>query len=116
MKTIVNYILVFGIIVSGVLFGNYLLERETASNYYSKYYRVKVKELSDDHGWYYEIYKGNSLLIKQKKIPGVPGNQYFKSNKEAEKIAWLVVGKLEHKISPNITRVELDSCNIDFKK
>ncbi len=117
MKKALKYLLIFEIIVFGVLVGNYFLEKETEFDYYSKYYRVKVKELSDnDNGWYYEIYRGNNLLIKQKNIPGLSGNQYFKSNFQAKKIAVLVVNKLERNILPNVTREELDSCNIDFKK
>ncbi len=117
MKRPLKYLLIFEIIVFGVLIGNYFLEKETEFDYYSKYYRVKVKELSDsDYGWYYEIYRGDDLLIKQENIPGVSGNQHFKSNAEAKKIAVLVVQKLERKIIPNITMQELDSCNIEFKK
>ncbi|GAA4274509.1 DUF4907 domain-containing protein [Aquimarina gracilis] len=119
MKKPLKYLLIFGIIMFGVLIGNYFLEEkpEKEFDYYSKYYRVKVKELSDnDYGWYYEIYRGDDLLIKQENIPGVSGNQYFKSNEEAKKIAVLVVAKLERRTMPNITMEELDSCNIDFKK
>ena len=116
MKTTLNYLLVFEIIVFGVLIGNYLLNNETDTNRYSKYYRVEVKELSDDRGWYYEIYQGNTLLIKQDKIPGVSGNLYFKSKNDAQKIAFLVVDKLEHHKMPSITSMDLDSCNIDLKK
>lgn len=116
MKTALNYLLIFEIIVLGVWIGNYFLEREVDPDPYSKKYKVEVKELTDDHGWYYEIYRENRLLIKQKNIPGSSGIQYFKSKKDAKKIALLVVDKLENKIFPNITKAELDSCNIYFKK
>ncbi|WP_271770371.1 DUF4907 domain-containing protein [Aquimarina algiphila] len=115
MKRTLTYLLIFEIIVFGVLAGNYFLERKTKPDLYSKYYRVKVKELSDDNGWYYEIYKDSRLFIQQKNIPGALGNQYFKSKKDAQKIALLVVDKLECRILPYITKAELDSCNIDFK-
>ncbi|MBL0684228.1 DUF4907 domain-containing protein [Aquimarina mytili] len=115
MKTMMGYVLIFGVIVVGVLIGNHFLKKETKSNDYSKYYRVRVKELSDGKGWYYEIYRGSSLLIKQENIPGVSGYQYFKSNTDAKKIGVLVMDKLERKILPFVTKLELDSCNIDFK-
>ncbi len=115
MKTPLNYLLIFEIIVFGVLIGNYFLEKEPESNHYTKYYRVKVKEFPDDHGWYYEIYQGDNLLIKQENIPGTRGNQYFKSNQQAERIALLVIDKLERRVAPYITKKELDSCHIDFQ-
>ncbi|MEW7291306.1 DUF4907 domain-containing protein [Aquimarina sp. 2304DJ70-9] len=116
MKITLGYMLVFGTIAFGSIIGSYFLKREKKSNYYSKYYWVKVKELSDHQGWYYEIYKGNSILIKQENIPGTSGKQFFVSNTDAKKIALLVVNKLERKILPYISLADLDSCNIDFKK
>ncbi len=116
MKAPLKYLLIFEIIVFGVVIGNYILEKNIVPNHYSKYYRVEVKELSDDHGWYYEIYADSNLLIKQKNIPGINGYQYFKTNEDAKKIGQLVIHKLEQRILPNITIAELDSCNIDFEK
>ncbi len=116
MKTALGYMVIFGTITFGVLIGSYFLKKEKKSNYYSKYYWVKVKELSDDQGWYYEIYKGDSMLIKQVNIPGTSGKQFFTSNTDAKKIALLVVNKLERKILPYISLADLDSCNINFKK
>ncbi len=117
MKKLLNYLLIFEIIVFGVLVVYQILEKETKFDYYSNYYGVRVKELSGKNkAWYYEIYHGEKLLIKQENIPGTSGNQYFKSSKEAKKIGSLVVDKLVHKMMPNVTLKELDSCNINFKK
>ncbi|GAA4112584.1 hypothetical protein GCM10022393_11110 [Aquimarina addita] len=116
MRMKMNYVLIFGIITFGVLFGTCFVSMGPGSDPYSKYYSLEVKELSDHYGWYYEIYIDDTLLIKQKNIPGAYGYQFFKSKKDAKKIALLVVDKLVQEITPTITKAELDSCNIDFVK
>ncbi|MBQ4819427.1 DUF4907 domain-containing protein [Aquimarina sp. MMG016] len=114
MKKVINYIMIFSTILLGVLLINSFIKHEIKKVDLSTY-SIKVKELSDQNGWYYEIYNGNQLLIKQYNIPGVSGNQYFRTRTDAEKIGKLVVQKLEQKTMPAITRIELQSRNIYFE-
>ncbi|MDY8136142.1 DUF4907 domain-containing protein [Aquimarina sp. 2201CG5-10] len=115
MKPILQYLLVSVVIAVGVMLTTYLMQKDIASDREVYIYEVQVKELSDDPGWYYEIYKGNRLIIKQEHIPGVAGIQHFSSEEDAQKVAALVVNKLERMIIPSITKIDLENCNVDFK-
>ncbi len=67
-------------------------------------------------GWGYEIYHTNKLLIRQQHIPGVPGEQYFRSEKEASRIAELVIEKLKKGQSPTVEISELIHYEINFQR
>jgi hypothetical protein len=63
-------------------------------------------------GWGYNIVSGNKVFIKQDVIPAVQLAIPFRSEKEARRIAELVVKKLNSKKIPSITVEELDSLSI----
>jgi hypothetical protein len=63
----------------------------------------------------YDIYVNGRVLIHQLTIPGLPGNLGFRRKKDAEKVAGLVIHKLEqHVMPPAVSRAELDSLHIKF--
>ena len=45
--------------------------------------------------WGYNIYAGGRLLIQQSSIPGMAGNDGFKTKSGAEKVAQLVISKIK---------------------
>lgn len=62
------------------------------------------------HGktWGYDIYKGSKCIIHQLTIPGIPGNEGFKSQSDAEKVAKLVITKLKNgEMPPSVSKEEL---------
>ncbi|OED40301.1 hypothetical protein AB832_03640 [Flavobacteriaceae bacterium (ex Bugula neritina AB1)] len=111
MKLILRYLFVCFVIALGVMLTTYAI----TPNQETSIYEIQVKELSNKQGWYYEIYKEKKIIIKQESIPGISGFQNFKSERDAQKIAELVVQKLKHQITPSITPKELKICNIHFK-
>jgi hypothetical protein len=67
------------------------------------------------HSFGYDIYSNGKILVHQVSIPGLPGHQGFTRRKDAEKVAALVVKKLEKKMMPpTVTRAELDELKIKY--
>jgi len=67
------------------------------------------------HSFGYDIYSNGKILVHQVSIPGLPGNQGFTRRKDAEKVAALVVKKLEKNIMPpTVTLAEMDDLKIKY--
>lgn len=79
------------------------------------YYTVKTFKKSKNN-WYYEIYVGDILLVRQENIPAVSGIQLFRTRQDAETTGALVIDKLESNLLPTITLGELMENNIHFNK
>lgn len=63
----------------------------------------------------YDIYVDGRRLIHQTTIPGLPGVRGFARKKDAEKIAVLVIQKLQqHILPPAVSRREMDSLQIKY--
>jgi hypothetical protein len=70
---------------------------------------------SEDNTYGYEIFVKKKLLIHQPDIPGMTGNKGFTQKSDAEKVAKLVIQKLQKGIMPpTIGRKELDSLKINL--
>lgn len=87
-------------------------EKPTKVNKYDgailKYEVVKI-----DSGWAYKIYKNKKVFINQPFIPAVRGTHYFKTKKDAELTAQLVIDKMSKKNGlPSVTIEELDSIGV----
>lgn len=86
----------------------------------TRVYSFQVFVITDSagvsHGSGYDIYDGTKRIIHQVNIPGEPGNDGFVNKEEAEKVAQLVVNKLQGGGGfPTVTRAELDSLHITLK-
>ena len=73
---------------------------------------ITVKAFQINGGWGYEIYKGDSLFIRQESIPAIQGNKAFATKEDAEKIGDLAASKVPKFQFPTISVQELDSCKI----
>jgi Domain of unknown function (DUF4907) len=63
----------------------------------------------------YDIYMEGRRFIHQSSIPGVAGNKGFRRKRDAEKVAALVVEKLNRKIMPpSVTKHEMDSLKVRY--
>jgi hypothetical protein len=61
----------------------------------------------------YEILDQGKILVQQKTIPAMPGNNGFKTEDDAKKCADFVISKLNRNIMPpSVTPEELDSLGI----
>ncbi len=61
-----------------------------------------------NHTFGYEIYLNGKLHIQQLSIPTRPGNEGFKLKKDAEKIAKIVVSKLQRgEFPPTVTEKDI---------
>lgn len=68
---------------------------------------------TENVGWGYQIFEGNTLLLKQEYIPAIQGNHAFESKKTAEVTAYFVLSKIEKGIFPPTLSVrELDSLGV----
>jgi Domain of unknown function (DUF4907) len=63
-------------------------------------------------GWGYGITIDNRLYIKQSTIPALAGTKGFASEKDAEKVAALVINKIKLHKKPTIFKEELQSLQI----
>lgn len=78
---------------------------------------VKTFEVKDStgrsQGWGYDIYVEGVKTIHQPIIPAVPGNNSFKSEKDAQKVGSFAVDKMLKEGSlPTILIKELDSLGV----
>jgi hypothetical protein len=61
---------------------------------------------SINNTWGYDIFIDNKLKIHQTTIPGLPGSEGFKTKKTAEKVAKLVLDKINKGILPPTITIE----------
>ena len=70
---------------------------------------------SEGNTYGYDILVKNNILIHQPNIPGRPGNKGFQTKGDAEKVALLIIKKLQQGIMPPATSTkELDSLKIKY--
>jgi hypothetical protein len=63
--------------------------------------------------WCYDIYRNNKLLIHQQSIPGMHGNEGFKTKSDAKKVARLVIEKLKKgEMPPTVTVDEMKNLKV----
>ena len=66
------------------------------------------KVITGESGYGYDIFADGRMLIHQPHIPGVEGNEGFRSKKDSQKVAELVISKLKKgEMPPAVTRDEL---------
>jgi hypothetical protein len=63
--------------------------------------------------WGYDIYIEKRLFIHQPGIPGLSGNEGFKTKADAEKVAKLVIGKIKKgEMPPSVTIDEMKKLKV----
>ena len=63
--------------------------------------------------WGYDINADKKMFIHQSCIPGLPGNEGFKTKTNAEKVAKLVIGKIKKgEMPPSVTVEELKKLKV----
>ena len=63
------------------------------------------------HTYGYDVYADGRLMIHQKSIPAMPGNEGFKTKAGAEKVAQLVISKIKKgEMPPTVTVEEMPAC------
>lgn len=115
MKKIYSYFGVFLVISTLTILFLYFKNTNNQSTESSQSaYKLQVIEI--DSSWIYEIYKNDTMFIRQEYIPSIKGKQSFKTREDAEKIGKLVVDKLSKNVLPVITKNDLQNNNINFEK
>ncbi|MDT0606806.1 DUF4907 domain-containing protein [Croceitalea rosinachiae] len=99
-------ILVLAVIILGIIGIEFLYTNSNSQ------YELQVEE--NQEGWEYTIYYDNKILIKQRNIPGISNRKTFKTKIEAEKIGYLVINRLEKRLSPKISKFDLDQNGITY--
>ncbi len=63
----------------------------------------------------YDILDNSRPLVHQPSKPGLPGNRGFNTKAEAEKVAKLVIYKIQHnQMPPTVTTHEMDSLKVKY--
>lgn len=76
---------------------------------------AEAKIIEVEGGFGYDIFVNNQPYIHQPHIPSINGNQAFKTKEDAEKVADLVVQKIEGNIiPPSVSPEELQALGITF--
>jgi hypothetical protein len=104
-------VLIIFIISSFMFF--FACKENITTNILEKPYTLKV--LHNNIGYGYAIYGNGRLQIKQDFIPGIVGNQFFKTQDQAQKIGELVLSKISKGEDPAVFREDLIRAQIDFK-
>jgi hypothetical protein len=99
-------IITFLIIVLTLIFSS----RINNDNEYT-YRIIKI----DGGYWGYEIQFNDKIFIHQEHIPAVQGMHRFNSKADAQKVAELLVYRLNNKLSPGISKKDLQELQI-FKE
>ncbi|WP_159023402.1 DUF4907 domain-containing protein [Formosa sp. L2A11] len=99
MKNILKFVFGFGLIILIVAIF-FQTNKSSSSIFNSKVYKT-------NSGYGYEITMNDKLLIKQDYIPAISENISFCNEDDANKIADIVISKLEEKVAPTITLEEL---------
>lgn len=75
---------------------------------------LEARAFHTSQGWGYEILHNKKVYIHQQIIPAIQGQKYFVSKEEAEKVAALLIKKMQEKTTnfPEITIEEIDSLKI----
>ena len=73
---------------------------------------IVTKVISTNDGYGYQILEGDKILIQQEVIPAVAGKQSFRTVKDAQFVADVVLYKLLKGDSPMLTVQELDELDI----
>ena len=88
---------------------NGILPKKETNNYQLSYKIIT----NSDYSFGYDILDHNHTLVHQPNIPGLSGNNGFKVKTDAEKIAKLVMYKIQHNLMPpSVTINEIDSLKI----
>ncbi|MDW5288689.1 DUF4907 domain-containing protein [Formosa sp. PL04] len=99
MKNMFKFVLGFGLVML-VMILIFKSDSLTKDAYVARVYTV-------NSGYGYEISLNHKILIKQDVIPALQSELQFCSASDAKIIADLVIKKLENKINPKITPIEL---------
>lgn len=75
---------------------------------------ITVKTFQKENHWGYTIYIDTTLFIYQEFLPGLPGQQYFTTEKQANDCGVLVRDKMLKRKIPSISTKELDSLGITY--
>ena len=70
---------------------------------------VSFELIQFNEGWGYKVYVNSKLYITQNVIPGYSGNKAFVSATDAQKVATMVVHKIENGFLP--PTIEMDELN-----
>lgn len=74
---------------------------------------LEIKIIQLKQGWGYEILNNKKVYIHQEIIPAIEGRKAFVNKADAEKVANLLLKKLQQKKGlPQITLEEIDSLQI----
>ena len=65
------------------------------------------------HTYCYDVYSDGRLMIHQNSVPGLPGNQGFKTRANAEKVARLTISKINKgEMPPTISVKEMKELKV----
>jgi hypothetical protein len=65
--------------------------------------------------WCYDINMEERLFIHQPSVPGLPGNEGFKTKEDAEKVAKLVIEKIKKgEMPPSVTLEEMKELKVIY--
>jgi hypothetical protein len=63
--------------------------------------------------WCYDIYSDDRLMIHQPSVPGLPGNEGFKTKEQAKKVAQLVIKKIKNgEMPPSVSTEEMTKLKV----
>ncbi len=67
----------------------------------------QLQTIKVNNGWGYTITLGDKTIIKQTIIPVISKEKSFETEKDALKLGTLVLDKLNHDLSPSITKKDI---------
>lgn len=76
--------------------------------------KINCRVIRVEHGWGYELFSGEKVIIHQEIIPVIEGECPFLTRKDARKTGKLALHKLSGGRMPVITKQDLDSLKIVY--
>jgi Domain of unknown function (DUF4907) len=114
-----NLFLVIGfILISTIIFAqgksasNPVASFPTASQFAITQFSYKIIS-AFNNTYCYDVLADGKILIHQPSIPGLPGNEGFKTKQDAEKVAKLIISKIKKgEMPPSVTLDELKKLKV----
>ena len=114
-----NLFLVIGfILISTIIFAqgksasNPVASFPAASQFANTQFSYKIIS-AVNNTYCYDVLADGKILIHQPSIPGLPGNEGFKTKPDAEKVAKLIISKIKKgEMPPSVTLEELKKIKV----
>jgi hypothetical protein len=102
MMTMIRKIQIFALLLLMSVIGTGIIVHKSRQRFF-------VTVFPSGNGWGYNVRNGRKTIIHQPYIPCLEGNSPFEDKNTAQRTGDLIVKKLKNKLSPRISKAEIEA-------